>query len=243
MTPAPFSSPPQLVIFDCDGVLIDSEYLAAKAQSVTLKKYGVEISAEDFMHRYAGYTDVALWAMLSEQHGVIFPPEMLALHDIGVTALFRAELEALSGAAALVASIKARGIPVCIASNSRPERLEFSLRLAGLWDDFAPHVFSAVRVAHSKPAPDIYIYAARQFGIAPQHCLVIEDSIAGVTAAHRAGMQVAGFTGARHCLPGHGEVLRRTGAAWDFDHLDKLRLWLESSSLGTPVAALVPGDE
>jgi beta-phosphoglucomutase-like phosphatase (HAD superfamily) len=168
---------PQLIIFDCDGVLIDSEYLAAKAQSLTLKDHGIDISAENFMHRFAGYTDNDLWAMLATEHSVQFPEEMEMLHDKNVTSLFEKELIALAGTQALIEWIQTVGIPVCIASNSGPERLEFSLKLAGLWDYFTPHIFSSRCVARPKPAPDIYLYgqaircrAATMSSHRRQHC-------------------------------------------------------------------------
>jgi HAD superfamily hydrolase (TIGR01509 family) len=234
---APLAARPQLIIFDCDGVLIDSEYLAAKAQSLTLKNHGIDISAEDFMHRFAGYTDNDLWATLATEHRVQFPHEMEILHERNVVALFQKELSALAGAHALIAWIQAAGIPLCIASNSGPDRLEFSLKLAGLWDHFTPHIFSSRCVTRPKPAPDIYLYAAHQFDVAPQHCLVIEDSIAGVRAGHQAGMAVVGFTGARHCPPRHDHALTNEGARWIFHSMDKLQEWLKSIEVGTRLAA------
>jgi HAD superfamily hydrolase (TIGR01509 family) len=237
---SPLDARPQLIIFDCDGVLIDSEYLAAKAQSLTLKKHGIDISAEDFMHRFAGYTDNDLWATLAAEHRVQFPDEMEVLHEKNVVALFQKELAALAGTHTLIAWIRAAGIPLCIASNSGPDRLEFSLKLAKLWDDFAPNIFSSRCVLRPKPAPDIYLYPARQFNVAPQQCLVIEDSRAGVRAAHQAGMPVVGFTGARHCPPDHDQALTKEGARWIFHRMDELRDWLKSIGVGTCLAAQNP---
>jgi beta-phosphoglucomutase-like phosphatase (HAD superfamily) len=104
--------------------------------------------------------------------------------------------------------------PRCICSNSRPERLEVSLIKAGLWDRFRPYVFSAQAVGEGrgKPAPDVFLHGAKEFGTDPADTIVVEDSVAGVTGAVAAGMRVIGFTGASHTWPGHGESLMEAGA-------------------------------
>ncbi|HZU89792.1 MAG TPA: HAD-IA family hydrolase, partial [Stellaceae bacterium] len=104
-------------------------------------------------------------------------------------------------------------LPVCVASSSLPAQLRLGLEVAGLLEFFEPHLFSATMVAHGKPAPDLFLYAAARMGAAPRHCLVVEDSLAGVTAARAAGMTALGFCGGSHCRPGHGERLLAGGAA------------------------------
>jgi beta-phosphoglucomutase-like phosphatase (HAD superfamily) len=122
-----------------------------------------------------------------------------------------------------------------VASSSAPDRIRHSLRLAGILPYFEPHIFSAKQVTRGKPAPDLFLFAAEQMGVAPRHCLVIEDSVAGVTAARAASMDVLGFTGGSHCLPGHGEKLAAAGAQAVFGSMaevaDRLRAMAEEPSL------------
>jgi HAD superfamily hydrolase (TIGR01509 family) len=120
-----------------------------------------------------------------------------------------AELKAVRGIAALLDRI---GIPICVASNTGTERLRWNLEIAGLLKRFDPHVYSAKMVARGKPAPDLFLHAARQFDAAPERCLVIEDSTVGVGAAVAAGMPVLGFVGGQHCWPELGDQLRAAGA-------------------------------
>jgi len=110
-------------------------------------------------------------------------------------------------------------LPVCVASSGPPEKISASLNRVGLWDRFAPHIFSAVQVRHGKPAPDLFLFAAEQMQAAPARCLVIEDSLAGIAAAVAAGMTVLGFHGGSHCRPGHGDTLRAAGAIAIFDDM------------------------
>ena len=108
-------------------------------------------------------------------------------------------MQAVPGVTAILDSLACR---FCIASSGRPDRLKHALSLVGLYDRFHPHIFSATEVPRGKPAPDLFLHAARQMGVAPARCVVIEDSVPGVTAAVAAGMTVIGFTGASHCRPG-----------------------------------------
>jgi HAD superfamily hydrolase (TIGR01509 family) len=123
---------------------------------------------------------------------------------------FGSQLIAMPGIEAALSGIKS---PVCIASSSAPERLQHTLSLVGLFNRFNPHIFSATQVGRGKPAPDLFLFAAKQMGVEPRTCLVVEDSVAGVMAAVDAGMRVIGFTGGSHCRPGHSERLRQAGAA------------------------------
>src|SRR5262249_60230426 len=128
-------------------------------------------------------------------------------------------LKAIAGVAAAIAAIEA---PKCVASSGTPEKIRHGLECAGLFDLLSPHIFSATQVERGKPAPDLFLFAALKMGAAPERCLVIEDSVAGVTGAVAAGMIVLGFHGGSHCLPGHADRLRAAGATLVFDDMREL---------------------
>ena len=119
-------------------------------------------------------------------------------------------------------AIAAIGLPRCVASSGTPEKIRHGLTYAGLYDLLAPHIFSATQVKRGKPAPDLFLFAAEQMRAAPERCLVIEDSVPGVTGAVAAGMTVLGFHGGSHCRPGYGDTLRAAGAAATFDDMREL---------------------
>jgi HAD superfamily hydrolase (TIGR01509 family) len=198
---------PDLVIFDCDGVLIDSELLSVRADVECLAEYGIELTAEEIIERYAGTSSMV--TDLEARHGRTLPG-FDGRHRQLVRPLFEAELRAISGVVAALDSLACR---TCVASSSSPERLQHTLSLVGLYDRFHPNIFSATMVARGKPAPDLFLYAAERMGAAPSRCLVVEDSLAGVAAARAAGMTALGFCGGSHCRPGHGERLLAGGAA------------------------------
>ena len=133
--------------------------------------------------------------------------------------LFAVSLEATPHIDEALAAI---ALPVCVASSGPPEKISASLNRVGLWDRFAPHIFSAVQVRNGKPAPDLFLFAAAQMQAAPARCLVIEDSLAGIAAAVAAGMPVLGFYGGSHCRPGHGDRLRAAGAVAVFADMRQL---------------------
>lgn len=197
-----------LAIFDCDGVLIDSEGIACRADAACLAEIGIAISAEEVMERYVGLSVGAMLADLETRHGPL-PAHLAQTIARRTAAAFEAELAATPGIEELLASLTCR---TCVASSSAPARLQHSLRLTGLMSYFDPHVFSTAQVARGKPAPDLFLFAARAMATPPAACLVIEDSVAGVRAAVAAGMRVVGFTGGSHCRAGHAERLHAAGA-------------------------------
>jgi beta-phosphoglucomutase-like phosphatase (HAD superfamily) len=109
-----------------------------------------------------------------------------------------------------------------VASSGTPEKIQHGLTCAGLYDRLAPHIFSATQVGRGKPAPDLFLFAAERMQVSPERCLVIEDSVPGVTGARAAGMTVLGFHGGSHCRPGHADMLRAAGAALIFDDMRQL---------------------
>jgi HAD superfamily hydrolase (TIGR01509 family) len=208
-----------LVIFDCDGVLIDSEIIACQVDAACLTEVGFSTSVAEVMKRYVGISAAAMLADLEIRHGRKLPdglPEMLRRR---LVAAFESDLRPIPEIGTALDSLACR---ICVASSSTPERLAHSLALVGLFARFSPHIFSATEVARGKPAPDLFLHAAARMGATPAQCLVIEDSVAGVTAARAAGMKVFGFTGGGHCGPRHAERLDAAGAEIVFADMTQL---------------------
>lgn len=208
---------PELVIFDCDGVLIDSEVIAARVNAALLGEVaGMPVTVEEVLARFVGISDHAMFHMLEAEHDRALPDGFAALMAARNRHAFEKELVAIAGAAAVSAALPYKK---CVASSSTPERLRHSLGLTGLKKLFEPHIFSTTMVARGKPAPDLFLYAAERMAAAPSACVVIEDSVAGVEAARAAGMTAFGFRGGSHCLTGHGDQLTGAGASLVFDDM------------------------
>jgi HAD superfamily hydrolase (TIGR01509 family) len=201
---------PELLIFDCDGVLIDSEMLTIRIGVALLAEAGIEITGDEILDRYCGISMPAMLADLEQRYRRPLGNSFAARHSAELAALFEAELQPMPG---IEAALNAVTTKACVASSSSPERLRHTLGLAGLYRRFDPHVFSATMVARGKPAPDLFLFAAEQMRVAPDKCVVIEDSLPGVAAAAAAGMATIGFVGGSHCRPGLGDRLRGAGAA------------------------------
>lgn len=194
----PRGSAPDLVIFDCDGVLVDSEPLAIAVLTETLAKQGVRLDATQAYERFLGRSFSTMTAILREDFELDLAPETVAGMRAQLFAQFEQALQPVAGIASVLAQLD---LPICVASSSQPERIALSLKLTGLTPYFGNHVFSATMVESGKPAPDLFLFAAGQMGFAAERCLVIEDSPAGISAAKAAGMKVLGFTGGGHAEP------------------------------------------
>jgi HAD superfamily hydrolase (TIGR01509 family) len=199
-----------LLIFDCDGVLVDSEIIACEIDAACLTAAGFPISVEEVSEHYIGVRTAEMLADIERKHGRRLPAGFADLLLERTLAAFDRELKAVPGMPELLAQLAA---PLCVASGSDPERIRHSLHLVGLLDYFEPNVFSAAMVARGKPAPDLYLLVAERMGRAPEACLAVEDSVAGVSAARAAGMEVIGFVAGRHCGAGLGARLEAAGAA------------------------------
>lgn len=185
-----------LIIWDCDGCLIDSELLSCGSAASLLRDLGYEISTQAFVERFMGCRANDIFDALEQETGRDFRPFLtFEVAEAARRKLFDAELKPLPF---VLEAIEQIGLPVCIASGSEPERLSYSLRLTGLWKRFEGRVYSAHEVERGKPAPDIFLYAAAKCGVSPDRCLVIEDGVHGIHAAHAAGMCVFAFGGASH---------------------------------------------
>jgi HAD superfamily hydrolase (TIGR01509 family) len=208
----------QHVIFDCDGVLVDSEPLSMRADVAILKRFGIVMS-EDLAHRkFVGKTFQAMLEMMTEEHGIVFPPDTSATKDAMVEDLYRKELKAVEGVAEVLQQLKSRGLSMSVGSNSPRSRVALAIQLTGI-TDFFDRIVTYEDVRYGKPEPDIFLHAAKLAGVTPAHCIVIEDSITGVTAAVAAGMRVIGFSGTHHEPESHAFKLIDAGAAHTVQHM------------------------
>jgi len=214
---------PKVIIFDCDGVIVDSETIALDRTRAVLRRYGLELTAEQARERFLGVSAQAIQRMAERELGVKLPVDFLNELTRDIIAAFEHELKGVEGVREALAELGDGA--VCIASSSSLERTRASLRIVGYTRLFEPNLFSAAEVAHGKPAPDLFLHAARRMGAKPVDCLVIEDSEPGVTAAVRAEMTVFGFLGGGHIVSNtHGERLSAAGAAQVFDDMRELPL-------------------
>ena len=197
-----------LVIFDCDGVLIDSESLAMKVYEDLFVELGI-VPPADLWAWAVGHRHTETMAHIAETTEPAAMARLRAEVWPRIRARFASDLQPTPGVAEFLAALEA---PCCVASASDPERIRFSLEATRLAKYFDGHMFSSHAVEHSKPAPDIFLYAAAQMGVAPTASVVIEDSTAGVIAGLAAGAKVIGYLGGSHLEPGHGQRLLDLGA-------------------------------
>jgi FGGY-family pentulose kinase/HAD superfamily hydrolase (TIGR01509 family) len=184
-----------LVIFDCDGVLVDSEPLAMRVLLQAIAAQGVAIAPRDAFRDYLGRSLASISQSLKDSHGMPLGETALESMRHDLYALYRKELQPAPWIGHALDRLR---VPFCVASSSGVERIRLSLELTGLLPRFDPHIFSAAMVERGKPAPDLFLHAAHQMGVPPEHCLVIEDSPAGIRAARAAGMQVFAYLGGTH---------------------------------------------
>ena len=211
--------PFDLVIFDCDGVLVDSEVISSAAHAETLTRHGYPITSEQVLERFLGVSDREARQAVETELGRALPDDFDSQMNQAALQRYAADLRSIphiSGAIAAISQLK------CVASSGTREKIHHGLTCGGLYELLAPNIFSASQVKHGKPAPDLFLFAAGQMQTAPARCLVIEDSLAGIAAAVAAGMAVLGFYGGSHCRPGHGDRLRAAGAAAIFDDMRQL---------------------
>ena len=198
----------QLVIFDCDGVLVDSEVISNEVLARALTEHGLPTTLAQARAACQGrlLDEVVSWA--EAQLGSALPDDWLAEYERQRGEAFRRELRPVAGAAELVGQVKAAGIKVCVASQGKLEKTQLSLELTGLRDLFSEHaLFSAHSVARGKPHADLFLHAAATMGAEPERCVVIEDTPSGVMAGAAAGMLVFGYA-----ADSDAAALRQAGA-------------------------------
>jgi HAD superfamily hydrolase (TIGR01509 family) len=184
---------PGLLIFDCDGVLVDSERLVSRVESELLGELGLSIEPRALSALLKGKTVEEVARIVEQRVGRALPPGFWYGWAMAIAHGFVQELREVPGVRAVLERAAAAGVPVCVASQSLLPRVRLSLRVTALDGFFGEHLYTAAMVARGKPAPDLFLHAAAQLGIAPQSCAVIEDSPSGAIAARAAGMTVFGY--------------------------------------------------
>ncbi|MBD8892110.1 HAD family hydrolase [Roseibium litorale] len=202
------------ILFDCDGVLVDSETIYVEVEREHLSRIGLEYDLHEYQQRFNGLMARDFFKLVQDEHAKLetgsFPVSFFTDLETATTARINRDLEAIDGIGSVLASLT---MPRAVASSSRLERLHIKLRQTGLHGYFDPHIYSGEQVANGKPAPDLFLYAATQIGAEPRDCIVIEDSVNGVLAGKAAGMEVWGFIGGGHASERLGERLTEAGAS------------------------------
>ncbi len=205
----PIPDRPGLVIFDCDGVLVDSEYLANAVLAEKLTALGLPTTVEESIGRYTGMSMPAVYEQVADALGRPVPPAFPGEVDAATFDAFRQHLQPVPGVADVLRRLR---VPSAIATSGGPAKYGLSLRVTGLWPFFAGRVIvDSTMVRHGKPAPDLFLLAARRAGVDPAACVVIEDSTRGVEAALAGHMAVLAFTGGRHMVPDQRRRLEAMG--------------------------------
>jgi HAD superfamily hydrolase (TIGR01509 family) len=211
----------ELIIFDCDGVLVDSEPIINRAHAHVLTACGYPISEQNLVERFCGMSDREMIEIIEREWGHALPTSYAEHVGLMIEAEFRQSLAPIAGVAEALDSLT---LPICVASSSSLEQIRQRLKITGLLGRFGEHLFSAAMVARGKPAPDLFLYAAQHLTTAPDRCLVIEDSPAGIDAALAADMTAIGFSGGSHCGPEHGARLEEHGALRVIDDMRELAI-------------------
>jgi HAD superfamily hydrolase (TIGR01509 family) len=217
-----------LIIFDCDGVLVDSEIVAHGLLAQMMTDLGHTITTAEAVQKFAGRSLVDTLSLIEADLGRSIPDDLGQRYGRLLLERLRRDLQPIAG---VKAAIEALPYPRCVASSSSLERIRMSLEATGLASLFGANIFSATQVAHGKPAPDLYLFAATKMGVAPKHCVVIEDTAHGVTAGRAAGMKVVGFTGAAHATNDAAQCLAAAGACRVISSMDDLPATVQRSML------------
>jgi HAD superfamily hydrolase (TIGR01509 family) len=183
----------EAVIFDCDGVLVDTELISNTVLAGLLTQAGLATTLEDCMRDYRGRSITSVLALAAQRHGAPLPDDLADRYYADVEAVFVRELEPVPG---IVDALGRIALPSCVASSGPHHKMAVTLRRTGLWERFEGRIFSATEVQHGKPAPDLFLHAAQAMGFDPGSTAVVEDSIPGIEAACAAGMRALAF--ARH---------------------------------------------
>ena len=185
---------PRLVIFDCDGVLVDSETLTAPAMGLVLARFGLQMQREELRTHFSGVSNSQVKDIARDRWGVSLPDDLADLIEDAERVAVEEGLRAVPGIADVVRLVVASGMATCVASNGSPDAIAQRLKLTGLYPWFEGRLFSASTVARGKPYPDLFLHAAETLGYPPSDCVVVEDSVPGVRAGLAAEMRVLMYT-------------------------------------------------
>lgn len=186
------TNPIELVIFDCDGVLVDSERLVVKMEVEMFAEMGLPLTQADIIRDFVGRSDEFVRAEVGKRLGRELAPDWDAAYSHRYLEILENELEAVDG---IVEALDAMTLPTCVASSGTHKKMRMTLGKTGLWDRFEGRIFSATEVERGKPFPDLFLHAAARIGVEPGRCAVVEDSAPGVEAAVAAGMRVFAYGG------------------------------------------------
>ncbi len=221
----------KLVIFDCDGVLINSEEIYVSSEIQFLSDAGFHFERKAYMEAFMGLSHNDWFAKLEtaaqKRNGHPLPENFFDSLDTYIRQRFESELQSISGVRSAVSNLE---LMCCVASSTPLPFLQWKLEHTGIADLFSPRVFSADMVDRGKPAPDLFLHAAAELGIDSRHCIVVEDSANGVIAGKTAGMKVIGFTGGDHCLADQEAILMGAGAEVVID---------DFANLGSAISRLI----
>ncbi|HEX2147311.1 MAG TPA: HAD family phosphatase [Pseudorhizobium sp.] len=222
-----------LIIFDCDGVLVDSEIIAAQVEAKLLTEAGYPISVEEMGERFAGMTWRNILLQIEKEVDIPLSASLIDKSEKLLDARLARDVKIIEGVRSALSRLTTQR---CICSNSSTHRLDMMLEKVGLKPYFAPHIFSAKDLGPDrvKPKPDIFLHAAERFGASPRNVVVVEDSVHGVRGAAAAGMRVIGFTGASHTYPSHSDQLTDAGAETVISRMAELPAMVEALSEWAP---------
>ncbi|MCL2473904.1 MAG: HAD family phosphatase [Alphaproteobacteria bacterium] len=214
-----------LFLFDCDGVLVDSEFIACEIVANELNKIGFNITTQEYILRFCGRTDEEEKQIIEKEMGKPLPENFRQAVRQKTYKEFSSRLLPIKGIEKILTSLSNK----CVASGGSLEKINNSLRLTKLDSFFLnEEIFSASMVARGKPNPDLFLHAAHCMGYLPSECFVIEDSISGIQAAKAANMKAIGFIGGSHCSPAHKAILLNEGADFVFDNMADLSEYIKT---------------
>ncbi|CAM4042721.1 HAD family hydrolase [Pseudoalteromonas byunsanensis] len=211
----------ELVIFDCDGVLVDSEVLVSKVFKDMLYSLGLDLSLDEIMSSYVGITTQECLKKIEKNYPVKIPANFISVYREYCQEKINSELRNITGIEELIIELNSRKQLFCVASNSSMEKINLSLRKTNLLRYFNNRIYSACDLAKPKPLPDVFLHAASQFSISPSKCIVVEDTHIGVHAGVSANMFTVGYTGTMH-----KDKLITAGANVTIDKLPELLKYL-----------------
>jgi HAD superfamily hydrolase (TIGR01509 family) len=209
---------PGAVIFDCDGVLVDSEGLMNREFRTMLGEIGLSYTAEETTRTFMGRSMTSCMRIVESRLGRAVPDDFLQQLDRRAYAVFERDLRPVAGVEAVLDALDRAGTPYAVASSGSHEKMQTTLGITGLYARLEGRITSATEVAHGKPAPDVFLLAAERLRVQADHCVVVEDSLLGIEAALAAGMRVIGFAA---MIP--ADDMHNAGATWVVDSMDAVR--------------------